>query len=641
MCGITGAVWGEQGSAISQATLERMTWAIRHRGPDDSAHEFGSGCKSSDDSLMSVALGFRRLRIIDLEGAKQPLKNEDKSLWLIFNGEIYNFVELRKEMLARGHRFSSDGDGEVVLHLFEEYGTGCFSFLNGMFAIALWDSRNNRLILARDRLGKKPLYFCQQYDRLLFASELKCFFEVPGFDPDIDPEAIDDYLTYQYIPHPKTVWKGIQKLRPGHFIEFKDRKLKIGRYWEYDPRPVKSLPKADAISRLRELLEDSVALRLRSDVPLGAFLSGGVDSSLIVAIAQGKLARPIRTFSIGFPDHDFDETNYAALVAKHLGTEHTRFEVSPRCVDVVEKLAWHYDEPFGDSSAVPTWYLSQLTKGSVTVALSGDGGDELFAGYDRYRALSFSQALSNCCPLHLVPGVNLLQKLPDSSHRRSLVRRLKRFLEASGQPPASKYMSWLQIFSQKFKTDLYSTDFNSQLAAHDSSAFLKEAWQRADTRDLVTQASFADLVTYLPCDLMTKVDIASMAHGLEVRCPMLDYRLVEFAMSLPSALKLRHFRGKAILKDAFGKSLPPAIWRRPKMGFGIPIARWFRRELRPMIYELLLAPDARVNSFFNMSALQRLVVEHDSGKQNHGYRLWSLLMLEAWMRTWQDKSRGA
>lgn len=641
MCGITGAVWGERGSAITQATLERMTWAIRHRGPDDSAHEFGSGCKSSDDSLMSVALGFRRLSIIDLEGAKQPLKNEDKSLWLIFNGEIYNFVELRKEMVARGHRFSSDGDGEVILHLFEEYGTGCFSFLNGMFAIALWDSRSNRLILARDRLGKKPLYFCQQYDRLLFASELKCFFEVPGFDPDIDPEAIDDYLTYQYVPHPKTIWKGVQKLKPGHFAEFKDRKLKIGRYWEYDPRSVKSLTKADAISRLRELLEDSVALRLRSDVPLGAFLSGGVDSSLIVAIAQGKLARPIRTFSIGFPDHDFDETQYAALVAKHLGTEHTRFEVSPKCVDVVEKLAWHYDEPFGDSSAVPTWYLSQLTKGSVTVALSGDGGDELFAGYDRYRALSFSQALSNCFPLHLVPGVKLLQRLPDSSHRRSVVRRLKRFLEASGQPPASKYMNWLQIFSQKFKTDLYSTDFNDQLVAHDSSAFLKEAWHRADTRGLVTQASFADLVTYLPCDLMTKVDIASMAHGLEVRCPMLDYRLVEFAMSLPSALKLRHFRGKAILKDAFGESLPPAIWRRPKMGFGVPIARWFRGELRPMIYEFLLAPDARVNSFFNTSALQRLVIEHDSGKQNHGYRLWSLLMLEAWMRTWQGKSRGA
>lgn len=641
MCGIAGAVWGEMGSAISQATLQRMTWAIKHRGPDDSAHEFGSGFKASDDSLMSVALGFRRLSIIDLEGAKQPLKNEDKSLWLIFNGEIYNFVELRKELLARGHRFSSDGDGEVVLHLFEEYGTGCFSFLNGMFAIALWDSRKNRLILARDRLGKKPLYFCQQNDRLLFASELKCFFEVPGFDPGIDPEAIDDYFTYQYVPHPKTIWKGVQKLKPGHFAEFKDRKLKIDRYWQYDPRPVKSLPKVDAISHLRELLEDSVALRLRSDVPLGAFLSGGVDSSLIVAIAQRKLSRPIRTFSIGFPDHDFDETHYADLVAKHLGTEHTRFEVSPKCVDVIEKLAWHYDEPFGDSSAVPTWYLSQLTKGSVTVALSGDGGDELFAGYDRYRALGFSQALSKSFPLHLVPGVNLLQNLPDSSHRRSFVRRLKRFLEASGQPPASKYMNWLQIFSRKLKTDLYSDDFNNQLASHDSYAFLNEAWHRADTRDLITQASFADLVTYLPCDLMTKVDIASMAHGLEVRCPMLDYRLVEFAMSLPIALKLRHFRGKAILKDAFGKSLPPAIWRRPKMGFGVPIARWFKGELRPMIYQLLLAPDARVNSFLDASALQRLVVEHDSGKQNHGYRLWSLLMLEAWMRTWLNKLRPA
>ncbi len=638
MCGITGALWSDPAAAIDVATLGRMTDAIRHRGPDDSHSHIELDCRDGEGRSASVAMGFRRLSIIDLGGARQPMTNEDGSIWLVFNGEVYNFRELRQRLEGAGHRFASDGDGETILHLYEDLGTDCFSQLNGMFAVAIWDRRRNRLVLARDRIGKKPLYFAVQKDRLLFASELKCFAEVPGFRPEIDPAAIDQYLTYQYIPHPGTIWKDVQKLPPGHFATFRDGDLKVARYWDFDPAREVAISHDEAVSQVRELLEDSVRVRLQSDVPLGAFLSGGIDSSLIVALAQRQSSRPIRTFSIGFPDKEFDETGYAAEVAKFVGTDHTRFEVTPDGVAIIDKLAWHYDEPFGDSSAVPTWYLSELTRGEVTVALSGDGGDELFAGYERYRALWLSRLIQKTLPLHRVPGISLVQRLPDSSRQRSLIRRGKRFLEAFGQPPARRYLSWLQIFPESLRAGLYNEDFVSRLPDDDPFDFLDRAWQRSGDRDVVSKASLADLETYLPCDLMTKVDIASMAHGLEVRAPMLDYRLVELAASLPVKYKFRGRRGKLILRDAFEDLLPPSVWTRRKMGFGVPIAGWFRGQLKPMVHDLLLAPDAAINQFFQPTAVARLVSEHETMRHNHCYRLWNLLMLEKWLRTW-DRPR--
>ncbi|TVQ01270.1 MAG: asparagine synthase (glutamine-hydrolyzing) [Planctomycetaceae bacterium] len=634
MCGITGALWSHPDSAISPETLRRMTEAIRHRGPDDGQTHLELDRRDGEGRLASVALGFRRLSIIDLEGARQPMANEDGSVWMVFNGEVYNFRELRRRLEGAGHRFATDGDGETILHLYEDLGTDCFALLNGMFAVAIWDSRRNRLVLARDRVGKKPLFHAQQGDRLLFASELKCFAEVPGFDPEIEPAAIDEYLTYQYIPHPRTIWKGVGKLPPGHFATFQAGEFKVQRYWDFDPSYEANWSHSEAVGRVRELLEDSVRLRLRSDVPLGAFLSGGIDSSLIVALAQGQLDRPIRTFSIGFPDRDFDETHHAAEVARFVGSDHTRFEVSPDGVAIIDRLAWHYDEPFGDSSAVPTWYLSELTRGKVAVALSGDGGDELFAGYDRYRALWLTQKIQRWCPLHRMPGISLVQRLPDSSRQRSPTRRLKRFLEALGQPLVRRYLSWLQIFPETLRASLYQDQFIRRLPGEDPFEFLRQAWERSGERDVVTKASLADLLTYLPCDLMTKVDIASMAHGLEVRCPMLDYRLVELAASLPVGMKFRGRRGKLILQDAFANRIPATIWKRPKMGFGVPIAGWFRDQLKPMVHDLLLSPDARVHEFFRPEVLGRLVTEHESLRHNHGYRLWNLLMLEKWLRTW-------
>ncbi|KAA5542195.1 asparagine synthase (glutamine-hydrolyzing) [Roseiconus nitratireducens] len=634
MCGITGAVWQSETQAVDRETLGKMTDALLHRGPDDQGHWIKLDHVDGQGRRYGVALGFRRLSIIDLEGAAQPMSSEDGSVRMVFNGEIYNYRTLRRRLQGSGHTFASEGDGETIVHLYEDLGTDCFRELNGMFAIAVWDARRNRLVLARDRIGQKPLYYAVVGDRLVFGSELKAIAAVPGVCNEIDPGAIDEFLTYQYIPHPGTIWKGVRKLPPGHFAVFEKGRLQVQRYWDFDPTVEVAATRAQATERLRELLTDSVRLRLQSDVPLGSFLSGGIDSSLITAIAQGQRDSPVRTFSIGFPVADFDETGYAAEVAEFLGTDHQRFEVRPSGVDVIDKLVWHYDEPFGDSSAVPTWYLSELTRREVTVALSGDGGDELFAGYDRYRALWLSRRLQKMFPVHQLPGIGLVQRLPDSDKRNSLMRRGKRFLEAIGQPTARRYLNWLQIFPESMRADLYTDEFVESLPGDDPFDFLDAAWRRSKGRDVVTRASIADLLSYLPCDLCTKVDIASMAHSLEVRQPMLDHRVVEFAASLPVSLKFRGRRGKLLLEDTFGDLIPRSIFTRKKMGFGIPIGTWFRTELKPMVHDTLLSDNARIAPYFRREMVERLVGQHEQSRHNHGYRLWNLLILEKWLRRW-------
>ena len=634
MCGITGAVWSDPRQAIAPDLLTKMTAAISHRGPDDSQTWSETSYRDAYGNPIGVALGFRRLSIIDLAGARQPMSNEDGSVRMVFNGEIYNYQVLRRRLEGRGHTFATDGDGEPILHLYEDEGTECFQHLNGMFAIAIWDANRNRCVLARDRIGQKPLYYSVKNNQLVFGSELKSLAAVDGICEEIDPAAIDEFLTYQYIPHPGTIWKGVRKLAPGHFAIFENGELSVQRYWNFDPSVETPIDQQAACERLRELLTDSVKMRMQSDVPLGTFLSGGIDSSLITAIASQQSQTPIRTFSIGFPVADFDETGYAAGVANHLGTQHQRFEVMPSGVDIVDKLVWHYDEPFGDSSAVPTWYLSELTKSEVTVALSGDGGDELFAGYERYRALWLSNKLQKLFPVHKLPGLKLIQRMPDSNRRSSLLRKGKRFLEALDQPPARRYLNWLQIFPESLRASIYTDDFLATLPGDDPFDFLQSTWTHSTGRDLVTRASTADILSYLPCDLCTKVDIASMAHGLEVRQPLLDHRVVEFAASLPVHLKFRGKRGKLILQDAFGTLIPKSIFTRKKMGFGIPIASWFRDELKPMVHDTLLSEDARITPFFRRESVAELVRAHENSEQNHGYRLWNLLILEKWLRRW-------
>lgn len=634
MCGITGAVWRDERHAISPELLGRMTDVISHRGPDDAQTWIDTNHRDAYGHAVCVGLGFRRLSIIDLEGARQPMANEDGTVRMVFNGEIYNYQTLRHRLEGRGHHFATHGDGESILHLYEDVGTDCFQQLNGMFAVAIWDANRNRLVLARDRIGQKPLYYAVKDNRLIFGSELKCLAEVNGVCSEIDPGAIDEFMMYEYIPHPGTIWKGVRKLAPGHFAVFENGAVSVDRYWDFDPSVERPISHADACERLHELLTDSVRLRMQSDVPLGSFLSGGIDSSLITAIAQSHSQDPVRTFSIGFPVSDFDETTYAAQVAEHLGTKHQRFEVMPSGVEIIDKLVWHYDEPFADSSAVPTWYLSELTRKEVTVALSGDGGDELFAGYERYYALWLSRLLRRMFPIHKTPGIGLVQRLPDSNRRRSIIRRGKRFLEAIEQSDARRYLNWLQIFPESMRASLYTDEFLATLPGDDPFEFLDAIWRRSEGRDVVTRASITDILSYLPCDLCTKVDIASMAHGLEVRQPMLDYRLVEFAASLPVKLKFRGRRGKLLLQDTFGSMIPKSIFTRKKMGFGIPIGAWFRDELKPMVHDTLLAPDARIQPYLRQDFIAELVEAHETGRQNHGYRLWNLLILEKWLRRW-------
>jgi asparagine synthase (glutamine-hydrolysing) len=636
MCGITGAVWSEAGLAVCQQRLAEMTEAIRHRGPDDAGYHIDSIRRDVAGDVPGVALGFRRLSIIDLEGARQPMCNEDGRVWMVFNGEIYNYRDLRRRLEGAGHQFRTDGDGETILHLYEDLGVDCFAHLNGMFAIAIWDGRNRQLVMARDRMGQKPLYYAAQSGRLAFGSELKCLAALSDLSREVDPTAIDEFLTYQYIPHPATIWKGTHKLRPGHYAVYRDDTLETRPYWTCDYANEQPISKRDAVERLRELLTDSVRLRLQADVPVGTFLSGGIDSSLVTALAQAQRDEPVRTFSIGFSVKDFDETHYAQMVADMLGTQHQRFEVTPDAVDILEKLVWHYDEPFGDSSAVPTWYLCELTRREVKVALSGDGGDELFAGYDRYRAMWTSRQIDRVMPMDRLAGMTgWLNWLPNSNRQRSLARRAKRFIEAFGQPPARRFMNWLQIFPEMLRAELYTDSMVESLDANcDPFEFFNAAWKRSGNRDVVSKASLADLQTYLPGDLMCKVDIASMAHGLEVRQPMLDYRIIEFAASLPVGLKFRGRRGKLLLDDGFHDRIPAKIWRRPKMGFGVPIADWFRGPLKAMTNDLLLSHNAKTSQYLRLDVVQRLVEEHQSGKVNHCYRLWNLLVLEKWLRRW-------
>lgn len=634
MCGITGAVWLDPQKAITPEVLASMTDSLSHRGPDQSSMWRCEKHRDASGKNLGIGLGFRRLSIIDLEGAKQPLSNELEDMHLIFNGEIYNYPALRKRLQGAGHQFRTSGDGETILHLYEDLQEKCFQELNGMFSVAIWDGRRHRLILARDRIGQKPLYYSFKNDQFVFASELKSLAKLNGICQQINPVAIDQYLTYQYVPHPQTIWEGVYKVPPGHFLVFENGKITIENYWDLDLNRQSTICTQEADERVAEILTDSVKLRLQSDVPLGSFLSGGIDSSVVTALAQEQSTDPIRTFSIGFPIADFDETSYAAKVAKHLGTQHQRFEVQPNGVEILDRLVWHYDEPFGDSSAVPTWYLSQLTRQEVTVALSGDGGDELFAGYERYRALWLSEKIQKLAPLHKVPGVGLIRKLPDSNKRRSVIRRAKRFLEAFGQSTPRRYLNWLQIFPETMRASLYNNDFVTALPDDDPFEFLEQNWRRSKGRDVVTRASTTDLLTYLPCDLCTKVDIASMAHSLEVRQPFLDYRLIELASSLPVGYKFRGRRGKLILDRAFGDKIPNEIFTRSKMGFGIPIANWFRNELKDLVKDLLLSADARTAEYFQTNVVESLCQAHFKNEQNHGYRLWNLLILEMWMRRW-------
>ena len=659
MCGITGAIWTDPQKAVEEKTLQRMTTVLRHRGPDDEGFYRADievrpgrerlpgvalglpgvalGLPGVALGLPGVALGHRRLSIIDVAGGRQPLANEDDSIWIVLNGEIYNFRQLRRRLEGRGHHFRTQSDTETLVHLYEDEGPAMLEHVEGMFAFALWDARQCQLLLARDRLGKKPLVYREESGRLLFASELKSLLEVPGVPREIEPQALDEYLTYQYVPHPRTIYRGIHKLPPGHFGIYREGRLTVRPYWQPDFQAEEDRPAADYAAELRQRMTSAVEMRLQSEVPLGAFLSGGIDSTIVVGLMRQLVGGPVRTFSIGFPVPEYDETRYARMAAQRFETLHEEFRVEPQAIEILPKLVWHYDEPLADSSAVPTWYVSQLTRRHVTVALTGDGGDELFAGYPRYRAVWLAAALDRLpAAARWLLSSRCWQRLPASSRQKSLVRRWKRFVEELPHSPVRRYLEWIAIFNENQRASLYSDDFLATLPDADPLEFIETAMARADRRDRVTATSLADLVTYLPCDLMAKVDTASMAHGLECRQPFLDRGVVELAARMPGKLKFRFGRGKRILLQAFGDLVPEPIQRRQKMGFGVPLDHWFRHELRDFARDVLLDARTLGRGRFRPEAVRQLLEEHQAGRASHSQRLWALLVLELWQREWLD-----
>ncbi|MGH7409968.1 MAG: asparagine synthase (glutamine-hydrolyzing) [Candidatus Methylomirabilis sp.] len=628
MCGIAGRVNFLSGAPVDRALITRMCDLLVHRGPD------GEGTYAEGP----VGLGHRRLAIIDLSpAAHQPMTNEDRSLWITFNGEIYNFRELRLGLEAAGHRFRSQSDTEVILHLYEEEGVKCLSRLRGMFAFAIWDSRERTLFLARDRLGKKPLYYLLNGYGIAFASEPKAFLADPSFKPQPNLQAISHYLTYQYVPSPLTAFEGVQKLPPAHYLLVKDGKVFIERYWKLRYGQKRQVTEQEACEELLARLREAVKLRLISDVPLGAFLSGGIDSGTIVALMTELSASPVKTFSIGFEEKEYDELPYARLVAKRYGTDHHEFVVRPQATEVLPKLVWHYNEPFADSSAIPTYYLAQLTRQHVTVALNGDAGDENFAGYDRYRANVLAARYERIPRLLRRSMEALVRAIPAPERSKSLLSRGKRFFEALAEPRERRYARWVSHFHPDLKAQLCTEEFHRAAGGSDSVDLLLDVYRASDATDFIDATLDVDVNTYLPDDLLVKVDIATMAHGLEGRSPMLDHEFMEFCASLPSQMKLRGRIKKYIFKQAVRGLLPREIIERPKMGFGVPLDHWFRNELKEMAHDTLLNPQSLGRGYFRPEVIKRLLDEHVRGVGKWHYQLWNLLMLELWHRTFIDR----
>ena len=658
MCGICG-IMDFRRKPIDLQLLKRMTDILAHRGPDSwgavaLSEMEGKGVRpitfSDADGLTgpagehgnyNVGLGHRRLRIIDLsDAARQPMSNEDQSVWIVYNGEIYNYRELSSELKALGHVFRSHSDTEVIIHLYEEYGERCVDKLRGMFAFALWDADKRIFFLARDRVGKKPLFFFRDRDQFIFSSSLKSILLNPAVIREINPEIIHHFLTYEYNPTNETIFEGINKLPPGHLLTYKNGEISVKKYWDITDTynaEAKAHDMEYYSKRIVELFEESVRLRLVSDVPLGAFLSGGLDSSAIVAMMSRLEGAPVKTFSIGFDDESFSELRYARQVAEQFQTEHHEFIVTPKTIDVLPALVWHSDEPFADPSILPTYYLSKMTREYVTVALSGDGGDESFAGYESYigeKLVTYYQMIPPYIRNRLIRDT--LKKYPESTRRIDLVRRLKRFMEKAEMPPERR--EWRLAFSNGMKEAIYSDDFRQQIMENDSLALREREFFKIKKADLTTRLLNLDVKVYLPEDLLVKTDRASMAHALEVRSPFLDHHLMEFSASIPADMKFRGLTTKYILKKAFSHLLPKKIIHRPKQGFGVPLGSWFRGDLKKISYSVLLDEKAIRRGYFKRDAVKALLDEHCSGKFDHGHKIWSLLNLELWHRTFIDNA---
>jgi asparagine synthase (glutamine-hydrolysing) len=621
MCGLTGIFEYKQPTNIAKEQVHRMNETIVHRGPDDEGVLVGPG----------IGLGFRRLSIIDLAGGHQPISNEDGTIWVMLNGEIYNYTELRKELLERGHTLTTRSDTETVVHLYEEYGESCFSRLRGMFAAVVWDSKKRKLLLARDRVGKKPLFYAADQKRIIFGSELKALLAGDGLSREIDFQSLSDYFSFGYIPAPKTIYRAVKKVLPGHYvIASEDGTLQERSYWDFAFGETEHHSENEWCERIREQLSDAIRVRLMSDVPLGAFLSGGVDSSSIVAGMAELMNQAVTTCSIGFDDPQFDESKYARKVAVQFHTDHYDEVVRPEALAIVDKLTWHYDEPFADSSAIPTYYVSRIARQKVTVALGGDGGDENFAGYRRYV---FDRAENNLRSLVPAPIRSTIFGPLGRSYPALAwaprVFRAKATFQSLSRSPLEGYFNSISVFRCDEKRRLFTEDFRRQLNEYDSIEVLRHHYEHAGTDDPLSRIQYVDIKTYLPDDILTKVDRASMAVSLEVRAPLLDHQFMEMLARIPSSLKLRGTRSKYIFKKAMEPVLSSDTLYRPKQGFAVPLARWFREDLKDAAHQTIFGTQ---DGILDHKYLEKIWNEHQRNTFDRSAYLWSVFMFRNWQQ---------
>jgi asparagine synthase (glutamine-hydrolysing) len=613
-------------TAERSAVLDRMCRIIAHRGPDD------QGTMVEGEA----ALGMRRLSIIDLAGGHQPMSGCDPRTSVVFNGEIYNYRELRRELESRGHRLHTNSDTEAIVHAYEEFGEGCVERLRGMFVFAIWDATRRTLFVARDRAGKKPLFYTLTPEgTLVFGSELKSLLEHPEVRREVSPEAVDSYLSFGYIPDPLSIFRDVHKLSPGSHLTFADGRVRVESYWDFRFEPDETRTEDDWLEELRAALDDAVRVRLVADVPLGAFLSGGVDSSAVVAFMSRASDRPVKTFSIGFREDSYDELKYARVAAKAFGTEHHEFVVTPDVCALVDDLVWHLDEPFADSSALPTYMVSKMAREHVTVVLSGDGGDELFAGYTRY-AVDRRRAGFARLPRLVREGLMqpLGRSLPHGAWGRNFVHNV-------ALDPVDRYVEELSVFTRLNKPSLYTEEFRRALGATDAVARFREYAARVSTGEPLDALLYLDSKTYLPGDILTKVDRMSMAASLEARTPLLDQRLIELVGRIPARFKMRGLETKHLFKRAIAGLVPEEILHRPKQGFGVPIQQWINQELRGRMRETLSDSRARSRGYTDGAYVSLLLDEHERGRRDHAMELWSLFMLELWHRAFVDEGGAA
>ena len=612
MCGICGML-NTNGKPADLTLLKDMMGLMRHRGPDDEGIY----------KYKNMGMGIRRLSVIDLSTGHQPISNEDESIWVMQNGEIYNYQEVRYETESKGHVYKTKSDTEVIVHLYEEYGEEFVDKLNGMFSIALWDERQEKLILVRDRFGIKPLFYFFDGHKLLFSSEIKAILSDPTINREINPTALNQYLTYKFVPAPLTMLKDITKLLPAHMLIYAQGKIKIRPYWNLKYDKLERRSKDYYLNHLHNVLRESVRRHLISDVPIGIFLSGGIDSSIIVSIVNELVDGPVETFSITFGGERCDESRYARMVAERFKTRHHEFAVKPDAIQILPKLIWHMDEPLGDSCLLPTYYLSKFSREYVTVALSGDGGDELFAGYQRYRREKFI-SLYGRIPRWIREGV-----LGPASKLLQVKSKVELFNEASTLSLGKRYKLWTEIIPEDVRYGLVKNNEFSDIGLSD---IILNYFEECDVPENLNKMLYVDLKTYLPDDLLLKVDRMSMAHSLEVRVPFLDREVVEFASMLPINLKLRNFSNtKYLLREYLKKYLPTDIYKREKQGFNLPIDSWFRGELKAFACQVLLDPGVGNRAIFDSQGLKFLLDEHGKGK-NYGEAIWALIVFELWRK---------